>query len=442
MNGALYTEGQTHSYPAILAAQMKLVGGGDFNQPDINAVNGYYGVSGTTVLGRLYLKGTTSPKPTPKIPGDVPTPFTGDKTKLNNFGVPGLTLLTAIIPNTGGPASGNPAYNPLYARFASNPGTSTVIGDAAAALANGGTFFTFWLGNNDVLGYATGGASDPSILTSVSNFQIRLNQALGTLLSANTEAKGAVANIPNVTSIPFFSTVAYNSIPLDAATASGLTAKIANNYNAFLDGMVTNQVITSAEAAKRKIKYTAGANAILMDDETLTNLDAYMAGPYAGLKPYKIARQASTSDLITLTAATVLGTPVGTDPNQIWRVSVPVIDKYVLLPSEAIEVQASVDGYNAKILDAVNANQDRLVLVDINALLQSLKTGGVTINGSAISASISPPFGGFSLDGVHPNARAMAFIANEFIKTINAKYQSNIPLTNPNDYLGNELPVP
>src|SRR5690606_23175493 len=227
MNGAVYTEGQMNSFLAILARQMQLVGGGEFNQPDINAENGYYGMQGDIILGRLYLKGEA---PAPKIPGQAPTAYAGDKSKLNNFGVPGVTLLTALIPATGGPM-GNPAYNPMYARFASNPSAdgvngSTLIGDAAAALANDGTFFTFWLGNNDVLGYATGGASNPAILTSDDDFETRFNQPLNAMLNASPEAKGAVANIPYVTSVPFFSTIVYNRITLTAEQAAGVTASL------------------------------------------------------------------------------------------------------------------------------------------------------------------------------------------------------------------------
>jgi lysophospholipase L1-like esterase len=83
-----------------------------------------------------------------------------------------------------------------------------------------------------------------------------------------------------------------------------------------------------------------------------------------------------------------------------------------------------------------------LVLVNANAILAQLATTGASINGSALTASISPPFGAFSLDGVHPNARGHAYIANKFIEAINAKFGSSIPLCNPNDYPGNELPVP
>ena len=44
-DGAIYTDGQEQSLPALLAKQFQTegVGGGDFGQPDINSVNGYSG---------------------------------------------------------------------------------------------------------------------------------------------------------------------------------------------------------------------------------------------------------------------------------------------------------------------------------------------------------------------------------------------------------------
>src|ERR1041385_3327516 len=54
--GALFTAGQDNSFPAMMATQFKLVGGGDFNQPTINSVNGYSGnVGGVLMLGRYVL---------------------------------------------------------------------------------------------------------------------------------------------------------------------------------------------------------------------------------------------------------------------------------------------------------------------------------------------------------------------------------------------------
>jgi hypothetical protein len=474
MNGALYTAGQTNSYPAIIAAQMAQAGGGSFNQPDIGSVNGFFGVAGSTVLGRLRLKIVNgSPSPTPQLPGDIPSPFAGDKSKLNNFGVPGVTLLTAQIPALGGPPNPpgvvpppNPAFNALYQRFASNPSTngttgSTLIGDAAAALNAGGTFFTFWLGNNDVLGYATGGASNPAILTSQVDFKTRLASALAPLLAANSgTAEGAVANIPNVTNIPFFTTVTVNPVNLPAANAAGLNAGFAG-YNSTLDafkGAPFN--LPAAEMDARKINFVTGLNRLVIADETVRDLGPLWDGlvgagaltttQRAQLEPYRFARQAIistpnvTGDLVVLTASSFIGTLVGGNPQLINGLTIPLADNWVLIPSERTQIQNAIDGFNASISEIVATNSSRLVLVDTNAALKALTPppGGaaLTINGSTITASIFPPFGAFSLDGVHPNARGAGYIANLFIQAINAKWGSSIPLCNPNNYPGNELP--
>lgn len=42
----------------------------------------------------------------------------------------------------------------------------------------------------------------------------------------------------------------------------------------------------------------------------------------------------------------------------------------------------------------------------------------------------------FSLDGVHPNARGYAIIANEIIKVINRHYKSSLPLHHPSYFPG------
>ena len=48
----------------------------------------------------------------------------------------------------------------------------------------------------------------------------------------------------------------------------------------------------------------------------------------------------------------------------------------------------------------------------------------------------------FSLDGVHPNARGYAVIANEIIKVINREFKTNLPLKNASYYPGiNIVPV-
>ncbi|GAB3656363.1 SGNH/GDSL hydrolase family protein [Echinicola sediminis] len=431
MDGALYNRSQRNGFAVILAGQLKLVGGGDFNVPDINSENGFFTMGPDGPLGRLIL--TTNPLtgsigPAPIGPGDLPTPYTGDKASLNNFGVPYMTLGQALTPLTGGPASDqNPAYNPLYARFASNPGQSTLIGDAAAALADGGTFFSFWLGANDVLGYAIGGASNPSILTSDSDFQTRLTAALGTLLNANATANGIVMNIPNIDILPYFNLVPYNPLPLSQSQADQANRAYAL-YNGGLAQAATLGLISEEEKDFRTITFSAGLNAFVMEDESLTNLNAL------GLPSI---RQSTPEDKTTLPLAQALA-PRENSPQR--GIAFPVEDEYVLIPEEQDEIGQKISTFNATISSMVSANAERLVLVDVQSFLQQVAEGSVSSGGVGLNASITPPSGGFSVDGIHPNGRGSAFITNLIIDQINSKWNATIPKVNPNAYVGNDLP--
>ncbi|WP_209332547.1 hypothetical protein [Lunatimonas salinarum] len=435
MDGALYNRSQQNGFAVILARQMEQVGGGPFNVPDINAEVGFFSPGpGGISLGRLILQANPSTGmvlPNPIVPGNPITPFTGNKAELNNFGVNRITLATALIPETGNINQPNhPAFNPEYARFASNPGTSTLVGDAAAALANGGTFFTFWLGKNDVLGYALTGGANPSLLTSDADFAARYSLALGTMLQANPNAKGAVANIPNINALPYFSLVPWNAVPLSPGQVT-LANGAYQGYNQGLDQALAGNLITEVERNLRRISFQAGANGFVMTDETLTDLSGL------GLPSIRLS---NADDRATLTLSQILGTTVGGNPLNIVGLTIPVGDEFVLIPSERNELAQKIDTFNGIIANAVQAQSDRLVLVDINQLFNEVIQGQVSAGGVALSPSIAPPNGAFSVDGVHPNGRASAFIANRFIEVINQKWGSTIPPANPNEYIGNDLP--
>ncbi|MCH7398429.1 hypothetical protein MM236_10535 [Belliella sp. DSM 107340] len=448
MDGALYDRGQQNSFAVILAEQARQVGGGDFNVPEINSVNGFFQMGSQGPLGRLILTVNTqtgAAGPEPIGAGDLPGDFTGNKANLNNFGVPGITLGTALTPLTGGPASpANPAYNRMYERFASNPGTSTIIGDAAAALANGGTFFTFWLGNNDVLGYATGGASNPAILTSDADFQQRLGLALGALLQASSNAKGAVANIPDLNVLPHFNLInplSFN-VPDDfrSALLPGLT-QLNQAINGWNNAISNNENLTDDEKAiliRPVLTDNFNQYKLVVADPTLS--DAQVPLPNGDIFVIPKIRNLNDSDgyKLPLGARAFLEQGIGISP------LAPIIesqhDAMILTPSEQDEIQQKITTFNGFISAAVQANAERLVLVDVNDLLNRVLAGSVSSGGVGLTASIVPPNGGFSLDGVHPNARAHAFVANHFINAINGKWGSNIPLVNPNQFIGNDLP--
>lgn len=470
-SGALFDEGQANSLPKILSAQFSLAQGITlaFNQPDINSVYGFSGTAGPLTLGRLILYDadgvagprTASPAPvgTPGMPapfnvgGSVPTAFTGDKTKLNNFAVPGILLGQALIPETGNPAS--PFFNGLWARFASAPGVKTILEDAIAAAP---TFFLFDLGNNDVLGYATGGGSNPAIFTSESSFSAQYNGAIASILGNLPNAKGVLVNIPDVTSIPFFSLVAWNAIPMDAATATQVNTGLAG-YNGVLDGIKGNAALmtafglTAGGLDARKITFAASPkNAVVITDETLTDLGgafdalqgagAITAQQRAGLEPYRRARQTTSSDLLTLTAGSVLGTTVGGNPLAINGITVPLEDRFVLIPSETTEIKARTIAFNNTIKAVADANPTKLALADANATFNSLVASRFAIfNGITITPTMPPPTGVFSEDGVHPNSRGYAFMANLIIDAINTKFTAVIPKADLSKFKGTGLPV-
>jgi hypothetical protein len=446
---ALFDMGQMNSLGIILSQQFALVGGGEFIQPDINHENGFNSLfsdlsdpnpANWIIKGRLILTGDPPlPTATDSDLGAVPIPivnpgfiYTG--APVNNFSVPGIFLGQALIPQTGDWSlfGLDPRVNPFYARFASNPGVSTLIGDAVSA---GGTFFTLWLGNNDVLLYAITGASGLAPLTSPSDFAFQYGAALS-IMTTDPNIQGVVANVPEVESLPFFKLVAWNAIPFEEGDpVIDLVNSAYTQYNGGLQLAMAGMLITPEEATQRTIQFAAGDNAIVVDDESLTDLSAL------GLPSI---RQTSEEDLITLSAGAVLGTLA--DPNNplsVIGVAVPLVDGFTLLAHERLEVQTSTDAFNTIIASTIGAIgvDDRVALADINQTYKDLVADSpLLVDGLAVSAGLAPPTGLFSEDGVHPNSRGYAFVANAFIEAINAKFSANVPLANIGQYPGTGLP--
>ena len=477
---ALFNTSQANSMARIMAKQFETVGGPTtFNQPDIGSVNGYNPINsipGVIKLGRLILFDpdgptgsrsaapypsaypgaaavtcpsavpATPPLPSPYNTADLPTAFGGNKAALNNFGVPLIYTGQAVLPDTGNPAS--PYYSGLWARFASAPGVKSIAQDAAAAA---GTFYLIWLGFDDVLLYAATGADAVSAgtypMTSSAAFNGAYDGVMATLLTGTT-FKGVVGNVPNFTSLPYFYTVPWNTITLNAATATTLTTNLSTNYNLFLEAMVTNTIITAAERDKRKLTFVAGKNGVLLSDDVgysaggLTDLTPYMTGPYAGLAPYALARQATSTDLVPLAAGSVLGTCNGGNPSAVWGVSFPLPDKYILTGAETTAILTRTGEFNAKISATVTANSTRLALADVNKGYADFVTARAAVSdGVTITPSFAPPTGAWSEDGLHPNSRGYAFTANIFIDAINTKFTAVIPKASLASYLGTGLPI-
>ena len=437
-DSALYMSGQEDSYPNIMAEQFGFVGGGDFTQPLTSDNLGGLLYGGVQISGnRLVLSADENgnPFPTP-LDGtpmtDVTTSATGP---FNNMGVPGAKSYHLVTPGYGSVAGvANGTANPWFARFATSEST-TVLADAVSLNP---TFFSLWIGNNDILGYATSGGSgvdqagnfDPSTyggndITDPNVFAAAYSAQVDALVAGG--AKGVLLNIPDVTSIPYFTTVPTRSIPLDAATAGAVNAQFAL-YNGALGQLVAGGFISAEEAAIRAINFVEGVNYPIMTDVDLTDVTAILIG--AGLDPQTAAllgqlRQVKSDDLVVLTASSALGSvPDPSNPLGIVGVSIPLTNQFVLTSTEQGRVAAAGAAYNAIIEGLAAANE--LGYGDMKSALADVAANGAFYNGGVLTSTYVTG-GAFSLDGVHPSPRGYAFTANTIIDVINTTYNASIP---------------
>lgn len=469
-DAALHPIGQANSYPSILAAQFALVGGGAFNYPDISSGNGFGGVDDSgNIIGKSFIN----------IPAALADPsnaiqFTSGSAlsantvaSLNNFGIPGARVVDYVTPGYGHSTLGNP----FYASFASSE-AARPIDDAAAA---GGTFFSVWLGNNDVLGYASGGGVDEAEITDVATFTADLSTVLDEM-SANG-ADGVILNVPPIQLAPFFQIVTtlsggVNILPagsIDAPTAAFLNSADAyGEYNGGLMAAVALGVITAEEAAFRTITFEGDeANAPVITDESLTVADISLAlGLPAGSVILPNMRQAQVDattgayDLFPLTALAVVGTEaIPGDPSSVYGVGVPLPDAFTLtMNDEQVQVVTAYATFNAVIAGQAAARPN-ITLVDVGPVfadafgLSAPQAAGLQLSTEAQSAAdgvlgisiegfnfVPLDLGDnlfnsiFSSDGVHPNGRGAAIIANEIIDAINSAHSASIPKANVLDY--------
>ncbi|MEJ4089527.1 G-D-S-L family lipolytic protein [Galbibacter orientalis] len=434
-DGALYLNGQQNSFPSMLAIQFKHVGGGDFTQPLVNDNFGGLLANGNQITDnrRVIVLGTDGSQ-TPEILDGTPTTDISNVLEgpFNNMGVPGSKIFHLVANGYGNIANLElGAANPYFVRMASTTDAS-IIEDAAS---QNPTFFSLWIGNNDILSYATSGGIgvdqsgnlDPTTygendITDPNVFAKVYNDLLTAL--TNGGAKGVVANIPNVTTIPYFTTVPYNAIPLDAQTA-GVVNQAYAQYNGGLLQAQSFGLITAEEVAQRTIQFSAGQNAVVILDEDLTDL--------TGINPgLTNMRQATAEDLLPLTTSSILGTLADpNNPQSIIGVAVPLTDGQALTATEIEMVTNAQTAYNTTI-EAL-ATQYDLAFVDVEALMNQLANGGISFDGGNITNTFATG-GAFSLDGVHPTQRGYAVIANQIINAINEKYNATIPALNPGAY--------
>jgi lysophospholipase L1-like esterase len=413
MDNGLYREGQLSSYPNILAGQFRQVGGGEFVQPLFTEAqrngSGYLRLAGFTPTGSPIIAGVTTELGWRNTNTAAPL-YTKFTDPINNLGVPGIAIAHIKLPGYGS-TQGNPYFERITP---DNAATQTYL---ARVQASAPTFFSLWLGNNDVLGYATAGGF-AGALTADDLFTANYTELVNTLTANNT--KGIAATIPDVTGIPFFNTVGPQvKALLTARSVPGMVALTKNTRN---------RVIIPTP----QIKDAAGG-AVLF---TLTSAAyAPLIGQPTGKYWRDLAKSQNPANWQLQLAGYLLNFAI--DSTQAFGVSSgnPMPSALLLDEVEINEVRTATNNFNTVIRNQAQAKN--LALFDAHAFFNSiqLQNGQPTLNMNGVAYSPAFITGNlFSLDGVHPTPRGYAIIANEMIKAINGKYQARIPTVDVTQY--------
>lgn len=348
-SGGLVVHHQQKSFPYLFAQQV----GTPFTIPSVSA-DGIPALLRIVSLSPLIINNTGRVTGSPTNAGQ-PTPY-------NNMAVPG-----ALLTDASSAANYGSGLFPLIARGA------TPVADQALSLSP--TFLTVEYGANEVLGPATTGSG--AALSSPATFTTDLTALLDKIAAAAPNAKYAIVNVPDVTSIPFVTT--FPAVVLDAT-----------------------------------------GNPVL----PLIPLIGSESGSSAPLSPL---------DHVLLTAASSLangdGFPVGTFSYLTGApgTGVALSNSVVLSTTEAASIQATVDGYNVSIANLANARG--AAVLDLNGLLRQAATTGFTYQGQTYTSAFVTG-GLFSLDGVHPTDLAHGILCNALIDAVNAKFGARIQHVN------------
>lgn len=305
----------------------------------------------------------------------------------NNLGIKGAFLYdvlnardanTCYTANFGVP---NPLFNAVLRGF----GTQLEL-----AVAQQPTLITLWIGNNDILAFATRGGLFPP--TDPTVFQSQYTQLLTAL--NGTGAQIIIGGLPNALLTPFFNTVgpqvgmALQGIP----SAQGLVYQTTS-----APGIA---IATSSDLINKNVYITLSGSAA-------AQLLGDMTGKYYNDNGIQV--------------------PPGVDITQPFGLvpANPFPNNLVLDPTEIAAYQQLNAAYNS-IISGLAASMNYYVINWDDLFTQLASSEGLVVNGiKYTTAYVEGNF--FSLDGIHPTSQGYGIIANEFIKAINVKYNASIP---------------
>jgi lysophospholipase L1-like esterase len=365
-SGGLVDRHQVHSFPSLFARQIgktvDVQGNlGSFTQPTINH-------DGIPALLEIKSYSPLIISDTLRTTG-APTNF-AQPTAFHNMGIPGAILVDLV--DSSFYHSAPPQIRSNFTYFNLIQRSRGLI--LTQALSLGPTIMSLEYGANEVLGPATNGVA-PGASTSAIYGNL-MTTALNAIRTLSPGTRVAVFNVPDVTSIPFFTTL------------SAFTQSLTNGQVIPLEGV---------------------------------------AGP---LQP---------GDLVLLSAADTIATwgcgiPAGgynyLNP-PLHDSTGPLPENLILRASEVVATQDQINNMNL-VVDSVAARPN-VAKVDLHGLLSTIATKGFSLGGVVYTSEFVKG-GLFSLDGVHPNDLGYALMANTMISAVNARFGCFVPPVDPLSY--------
>ena len=452
MDNSLFIAGQLNSFPNILAGAMSQAGGGEFTQPYVADNVGGMTVGGNEIAGERFFFNTQTFVPQGASGAITTEALDFQPGPYSNMSFPFVSAIHMVAPGYGDPAGlQTGTANPWFVRAASSP-SARIIDDV---LAQSPSFVTLVPGDDFNAWALFGGPTDEVELGGATGMVAGVQGVIGAL-AANVPA-GVITTLPDPSITPTFTTVPWNPIPLDAATAAQLNAVFNNadpsqgdlGYNAILqlaDALydfpclsgiqaaggnfvpaacddaasvpIPNpffEAISPEEAGARTIVYVEGNNPVLILDENLTAVST----PLGDIPQL---RQTTENDKVSFGASVLLGTVQNNDPNQVWGVSVPAGDNWILTAEEISTLQSQLVAANDLISSSV---PEGWALFDLAGLYEEVVTTGVTMDTFTMSSDYATG-GFFGLDGYYPTPRGNAFIAKRMMAAIDAVWGSNL----------------
>jgi lysophospholipase L1-like esterase len=376
-SNCLVQRNQVNSFPAVLARTLFIT---DFQQPLVQEIPLTNPLVGTVCLGPLF---------TP--------PSTFGVTPVSQMGAPLNALLSRPYDNLGMPGArvadltqvthGDPdgtGIEQIAALVLRNVTGSPFDGLNAVDEANillaptQNRLTTLWIGNNDVLGAATSGiVVDGVTVTSLASFVDSYEAILDAL---PPQGAMVLANIPDVTAIPFTTTIP--PILVNPATRQPV---IIDGHTVPLLGQGDREFPCVPVPPDQGCPLPAGS-------------------------------------LVTLPASSLLGQGIGV-PVAAGGTGAPLPHGFIdatglhagvtLYPDEVALLQERVIQYN----DAIESFPP-ITVVDVYGIFNDIRAHGYHVGG----IDLTPAFisgGIFSYDGVHPSTIGYTIIADAFIQAMN-----------------------